>query len=214
MLQFRMFGIPFAIHWFFWLVCLLLGGAATATTGWEFMDALVWTAVVFVSITIHELGHAFTCIRFGMQPMILLHGFGGLTLMRGPSLGKWRSILVSAAGPAAGFALWGVALIISKTYTPPSPLGRSALHALLFLNFFWTLFNLLPILPMDGGQIFRALLGPRNLKWARLTGGILASLLAIPAFLNGMLLMGIFLAAMAYGNFKDQPLQGGVGRLN
>jgi Zn-dependent protease len=72
----------------------------------------------------------------------------------------------------------------------------------------------LPILPMDGGQIFRALLGPRNLKWARLTGGILASLLAIPAFLNGMLLMGIFLAAMAYGNFKDQPLQGGVGRLN
>src|ERR1043166_8856978 len=76
------------------------------------VDLMIWVAVVFVSILIHELGHALVARAHGWQPWITLYGMGGLASYQ-PTRHDTRSqILISAAGPAAGFAFIAVILAI------------------------------------------------------------------------------------------------------
>lgn len=106
-LHFRILGIPVRVHPFFWIVALLLGMGGRETRP---VDALVWVVAVFVSILVHEMGHALAARAHGWQPSIVLYSFGGLALYS-PTHEDTRSrVLISAAGPAAGFLL--AALII------------------------------------------------------------------------------------------------------
>ena len=57
-LRFRFFGFPARIHPFFWLVTVLLGARGDVSA----VDLLVWVVVVFVSILVHELGHAYETV--------------------------------------------------------------------------------------------------------------------------------------------------------
>jgi stage IV sporulation protein FB len=100
-LHFRLFGFPVRIHPFFWLVTVLFG-AAGDTRPWEL---LVWIAVVLVSILVHELGHAVLQRQFGGRPRIVIHGMGGLAICDDCDPSPMRQILISLAGPAAGFLL-------------------------------------------------------------------------------------------------------------
>ena len=118
---------------------------------------LLWLPVLFVSILLHELGHAFATDAFGYgKSRIVFQGMGGVAISRGGYRTPKKAIGVSLAGPAvsallaaaSGGALWALTGSLAST---PGPLG-----AFLFLmfqaNVFWTVFNLLPIYPMDGGQ--------------------------------------------------------------
>jgi anhydro-N-acetylmuramic acid kinase len=67
MLHFTLFGFPIRIHWLFWLNSALLGGAFSARTPSEMQGVAVWIAMVFLSILIHELGHALVMRRFGQR---------------------------------------------------------------------------------------------------------------------------------------------------
>lgn len=118
--------------------------------------SLSFAAVVFVSILVHELGHAVTARRFGMRVGgIYIHGLGGhVTHSRGPAS---RQLLVSLAGPAAGLAL-GVPLLLVAAVMDPGPVARVVLQQAIFVNVFWSLFNLLPMLPLDGGNALGSLL--------------------------------------------------------
>jgi stage IV sporulation protein FB len=75
MLKFSILGIPVGVDWWFWLMCILLGGGFYAKAPEDWHRVAVWTAVVFVSIMVHELGHALAARRFGVKPLIKLHGF-------------------------------------------------------------------------------------------------------------------------------------------
>jgi Zn-dependent protease len=99
-LRFRLFGFPVRINPFFWLVSLIL---ATGGGKLEPSRAFVWVAVVLVSILIHELGHAFVQRYFGGRPWIVLHGIGGLAICDDCDRSPRSQILISLAGPAAGF---------------------------------------------------------------------------------------------------------------
>ena len=66
---------------------------------------LCWVVAVFLSVLVHEMGHALAIRALGVQPWITLYGMGGLTSHRGGRLPPKTQILVSLAGPAAGFAL-------------------------------------------------------------------------------------------------------------
>ncbi len=75
-IHFRIFGIPVRVHPFFWLIAVLLvirGDPKPA-------QVLIWVAAMFVSILIHELGHAWLQRRYGGRPRIVLYGMGGLAI--------------------------------------------------------------------------------------------------------------------------------------
>jgi Zn-dependent protease len=106
-LHFRLFGFPVRVHPFFWIVTLLLGmGGGPA----EPVEVLTWVVVVFVSILVHELGHTFVQRYFGGHPWITLYSFGGLASCGDCDRSPRSQILISLAGPVAGFILAGLVI--------------------------------------------------------------------------------------------------------
>jgi Zn-dependent protease len=168
--------------------------------------------VVFVSILVHELGHAFAARKHGAHPEIRLQGLGGVTIMHGGYFNRPQSIFVSAAGPLASLALGGLVWLVDRAYPVDSVYAIQVVSYLLWVNFFWTAINLLPILPLDGGQIVRDLLGPRRMQISIGLGVVCSVFVAIWAFKIGLLFLGIMMLILAYMNFQNQNLQGGVVR--
>jgi stage IV sporulation protein FB len=210
MLKFKLFGIPVSVDWWFWLVVVLIGGGATAQTSQAWAAVAVWTAVVFVSIIIHELGHAAAGIRYGAFPSIRLHGFGGVTFLPGAHFSRIQNIIVSAAGPLAGLSLGFFIFITANLLGDLPPLARAAVRYGLFVNFVWTFLNLLPIQPLDGGQILGQILGPRRARVTNLIGFVLAAGLCVVALWQRFFFAAIMLAMMAYYNYQSERVEGGV----
>jgi len=161
-LAFSLFGIPVRVIPWFWLAGVLLGfdWARDADNGPLLL--LIWLGVMFVSILVHELGHACFATLFGYPPSILLYQFGGVTLFQ-PTHGysTARAILILAAGPAFGTGLAIAAFVgmivagVGFQGADGSNLLMTALFMLCEINVAWTVLNLMPVLPMDGGQICR-----------------------------------------------------------
>jgi stage IV sporulation protein FB len=152
-LSFRLFGFPVRVHPFFWLVAALLGGDYVLRAGVVYM--LIWIAVVFVSILVHELGHALAFRRFGTDAQIVLYAFGGLAIPYSDVSGRWRRIVVALAGPFAGFVLFGVVVGSNRLYpwAAEHPYLLRTFLFLWFINLYWGIFNLLPVMPLDGGRV-------------------------------------------------------------
>lgn len=114
-IRFSIFGIPVRVHPAFFLMPLILGGGLlqgedAGSTG---MNFLILTAVFFVSLLVHELGHSLAMRSFGQPSYIVLYWMGGLAI---PDNGRWNSgrarartpmsqLIISAAGPIAGILL-------------------------------------------------------------------------------------------------------------
>lgn len=210
MFRFSILGMPIIVEGWFWLTCVLLGGGLTANEPRDWAFVAVWTSVVFVSIIVHELGHAIAARRFGVQPAIKLHGLGGATYLPGARFSRKESILVSAAGPAAGLALGFVILILSRALELNSEFVRAAVVFGLYVNFFWTFINLLPIQPLDGGQILREVLGPRQIQVTRWIGFGLALVLCLWSLSIGRVFLALMMGMLAYYNIRQEPIEGGV----
>jgi len=155
-MRFRLAGIPVSVQPGFFVTAVILGAQAL-----QYPALLVaWVAIVFVSVLLHELGHAFAFRGLGHASAISLYFFGGHTTARTATrLRPWQDVMVSVAGPASGFALGGLVHLLSGT--PAWPEGRFAAQvtdALIWVNLGWGVLNLLPILPMDGGRVLAALL--------------------------------------------------------
>ena len=102
-LHLRLFGIPVRVHPLFWVVTVIMGLRGGDEKGTPPAQLLIWVAIVFVSILVHELGHAFLQRRFGGRPWITLHGFGGLASCDDDDSSPRSQILIALAGPVAGF---------------------------------------------------------------------------------------------------------------
>lgn len=124
-LHFRAFGVPVRVHPLFWIVSLLLGIGGPGQA--DPLEVVTWVAVVFVSILVHELGHAFLQRRYGGHPWITLYSFGGLASCDDCDRSPRSQILISLAGPVAGFLLAvAVFLLVRVTGHKIGLLGRSA----------------------------------------------------------------------------------------
>jgi stage IV sporulation protein FB len=209
-INFSLFGVPIRIHPLFWLAAII-----TNYQDWAPPVVFAWIAAFFVSMLVHEFGHAFAMRRFGYRPWIVLFVFGGMTSYDFASDYRARRydwlehIAISAAGPAMG--LLGVGALIAAIFAlghggelvlcgpgylipqlPLLPTSRSALflslfvNDLLFIGVFATVINLFAIYPLDGGQIARELF----LKW-RVRDGIRNSLLLSIVITTLMTLYGI-----------------------
>jgi Zn-dependent protease len=151
--RFRLGSIPVRIEFPFFLVAVLLG--VNARPG---MLLVWWVAVVFISILVHELGHAVVARRFGQQPRIVLHAFGGLTYS-GNLRTSAQDIAVSAAGSLTQMLLLGLpALLLLRSGAIESYTTYVIVHDVQWVSLGWAIINLLPILPLDGGNIAHTLL--------------------------------------------------------
>lgn len=225
MLRFRLFGIPFEVAPYFWIFSAVLGGNSAHGPNALLLLA-VWVACVFVSIVVHELGHALMAAHYGASPVVRLYAMGGVT-QPGQGFTRGQNLLVVLCGPAAGFAFYLLVNALVGFVTNPASsaypalmadtltglASRRALSNLLFINLIWTLFNLLPILPLDGGLILRNVLGFQRLGIARIIGVICAVGCAVYAVSIGQTYLAFFMGFLAYQNLKGvASLPGSPGR--
>lgn len=205
-LRFRLAGFPVEV-----LPNALLLGAMFflfgLSWGWSLPLIAATIAIAFGSVLVHELGHALSAKAFGLGPIsIQLHGFGGLTRHRAPTK-AWRELVIVLAGPTFGFLLAGLGIVALLVPVGWPELARDALEQLVFLNVFWSVFNLLPIFPLDGGQALSALLqmfvGPSVAHPATFGVGLLGSIgLGLFALSQGYILMLFFAGSFAWQNFE------------
>jgi Zn-dependent protease len=220
---FRVGPFPVTIEPSFLIVAVLLGPLNGPIVG-----IVSWALVVFASVLVHELGHAVVGRSLGAAPQIYLRGLGGVTLTPlARRLTPGESIKLSLAGPLAGLlpAVLSLALLVAtnpsaQAYASDSRLwgrllmgaleGRTPFENLLFMfvttGFFWTILNLLPVLPLDGGQVLAALLAwVRKKPSLALSGWIsagVAALLSLLLFLR--VLPGGFFLAILFAGFALQ----------
>lgn len=155
MLSFRLAGIPVTVRASFLLVAVLIG-----LSGGEPILVAAWVCVVFVSILIHELGHALTARSMGAEVAIELNAIGGLTTWSGVEgdLTPGRRALIAAAGSGVGLVFGGAVWLFDQLTGPYAGLGGFVVRNLIWVNVFWGLLNWLPIRPLDGGHLVRSLL--------------------------------------------------------
>jgi Zn-dependent protease len=181
-------------------------------------EAMVWPIVVFGSILVHELGHAFVAQGFGLGVgEIHLHGLGGH--VSHTRTGPARQLAISLAGPLAGILFGCLVLVFAWVGMPedgaPAWLTRTV-DALLYVNIGWSLFNLLPVLPLDGGNALLAAstaAGLTERRAVRLTAavGFVLSTLGLGYALTAGLWWITFLFGMFLWN-NLQNLQIGAAR--
>lgn len=155
LLRFKLAGIPIEVRPSFLLIAVLLGFSLNR------VDLIIaWIAILFVSILVHELGHALTARHYGSEVAIELNGIGGLTSWTVPDEGitPGQRALIAAAGSATGLAFGGIAWLAATPFGPFDDLTEFVLFYLVRVNVFWGLLNWLPIRPLDGGHLFTSLL--------------------------------------------------------
>lgn len=163
----KLAGIPLFIHWSFWLLIIWIvisnvqKGADAERIAWS----LIFIALIFACVVLHELGHALTARRFGISTKsIVLLPIGGVANIEKIPDNPKQELWITVMGPAVNLML---ALIlfpfIQVNKMDPEQLEQLAIvgkDTLVFnvfaVNVFMLLFNLIPAFPMDGGRILRA----------------------------------------------------------
>ena len=214
-IRFVLFGIPISISPIFWFMAAILGFLqADGGNGLDITVILAVILAVLLSVLVHELGHALV-IRyiFGALPVIVLHGLGGVTMYDRPyyyrTPQRWGRIFISFAGPLAGFLFSAVGYF--SLYYFDSLIERGSYLALFLLyvfviGVFWGILNLMPVYPLDGGQIFREIcemVSPRYGRWASLvvSAGV-AILIAMLAMTLRQLFLVLLFAVLAYQSIQ------------
>ncbi len=251
-IRFSFLGFPVRVHPAFFIIPILLGGSVFQYAQQLEVNVgvclLVLIAVFFVSILVHELGHTLAFRSFGVHSHVLLYWLGGLAIP--DSMGSWsagrtrsltsnQKVIVSLAGPFAGFCLAGafagfvyllggrvefIADSFIPTLIPHLEDSRIAGNGAMFIflwmglwaNIFWNVLNLAPIFPLDGGQVARELFtqfDPSNgLRYSLILSIVVGALIAIRGLSSGDHFMAFFFGYMAWVSYQSlQQLGGGFG---
>lgn len=227
--------------WFWLTAFFLGGGTRLGKGSFrdDLLWVLVWMVVACFSVLVHEFGHALTARKLsGGKNYIKLWAMGGLAYHEGGRPTRKARLWTIFMGPGAGFILFGVTcLVIIGLYGPQA--GSGVIKALItyqkelppevyevyktqysswrlfqmfiWINFWWSLVNLLPVFPLDGGQFYSEWTG-KTLQAYKLGAavGALFALIAI-LFLKDWYIALLF-GFLAFNNFKNlQNFQGGGG---
>lgn len=206
---FTLANVPVSISpWYLFLLYYLSRGNASP---------LVAAVCITLSLLVHEFGHALMARRFGMNPEITLLGFGGVTSHE-PAQRDRDDALIVAAGPGAGLLLAGVSYATLAFVPNVPPTLAPLLEYLVLINVFWSIYNLLPMWPMDGGQLFR--LGMLKLfkpvtaeRITHGTGLVLAGLAVMVAMRMGYGPMMFFILALTGWQNLQALMAGSSGQI-
>ena len=233
-----LFNIPLYIDnsWFFivLLITFLQGtdpglqGVAGGTTG-AWIAGFVLALALFASVLAHELGHSLVARSQGITVnSIKLFLFGGIASIESESKTPGQAFQVAAAGPAVSLVLYVVLTLAGNSIAMPLAL-KSIVLSVATTNLVLALFNLIPGLPLDGGQIFKAAVWKatnsraKGVRWAAKSGqvvgfgGIGLGLLALAggAGFAGLwpALIGLFILRNAKNYNRMNDLQEGLSKL-
>lgn len=213
-----LFGIPLFIDPL-WFVILTL---ATLNFGLAYLQwgtVLAWSAgvvmalLLFGSVLLHELGHSLVARSQGIKVnSITLFLFGGIASIEEESKTPGQAFQVAIAGPSVSIALFG--LLTGLSYVlPVSSLASVLVGELGKINLVLALFNLIPGLPLDGGQVLKAAVWKATgnrfqaVHWAARTGQILGWLaiatgLAVDWF-TGQLVTGLWILLLGWFGIRN-----------
>ncbi len=213
----RLFGIPVYLHATFLLLIgfILLTRWREGATLVAAVGGVLFIAAIFVTILLHELGHALTARRFGIRTQdITLLPIGGIArLERMPDVPR-HELWVALAGPAVNLAIAALVFVGSTLMganpvlaSPSSEFG--AIDRFIAINVWLALFNLIPAFPMDGGRVLRALLAERTdyvraTQLAATLGQGVALVFGVVGFLSNPFL--VFIALLVWVGASDEAL--------
>ena len=179
-----LFGIPFFINvsWFFVLALTTLnfGGGLLAQFPWLGSRAIVLGLVsgllLFASVLLHELGHSFVAQRQGIRVnSITLLLFGGLASLEEEAKTPGGAFWIAIAGPLVSLMLFGLLTLVVNSGFITGPLA-AIVSLLAYINLALATFNMLPGLPLDGGNVLKAIIWKatgnryRGIRWASRSG--------------------------------------------
>ncbi|MEY3869263.1 MAG: site-2 protease family protein [Microcoleaceae cyanobacterium] len=179
-----LFGIPLFLDtsWFIILALATLGYAQDyqALGNWQsWLAGFIMALLLFSSVLLHELGHSLVAISQGIKVnSITLFLFGGVASIEQESKTPGQAFQVAIAGPLVSLGLFFILGLIAQMFPPDSLLNKSG-EQLALINGILAGFNLIPGLPLDGGQVLKAavwkLTGSRfaGVRWASKVGQIL-----------------------------------------
>jgi Zn-dependent protease len=219
---FRVRGIQLAAHFSFFVLL-----AVNAYIGWEEagQSGLIWHTVAMVAfftcVVLHELGHSFTAMHYGIGVRrILLMPIGGMAEFDRIPREPGRELWITVAGPAVNFVIAGVLWLVLPARTGGDLEEMTVVdfgHLVMTWNLLMGVFNLLPAFPMDGGRILRAILASRMnylraTFWAVGVGKVLCSIgFVFAVFFEPMLvlLFGFifFVGEMEYRALKRREIE-------
>ncbi len=196
--------IPITIYPTFWILAALI---AILFGEGDFLKMFIWVGVIFISVLFHEFGHALTALLFGRNPRIELVAMGGLTYHDGDKLPFWKQFFITLNGPVFGFMIVIAVYLIKDIPALSTGYAGQLLLQILVVNVIWTVVNLLPVLPLDGGQLLRITLEKffnyKGLRYAFLWSAILSLGFCLVLFLTQNFLAGAVFFLFAFENFDN-----------
>ncbi len=215
---FRFAGIQVSLHFSWFLVAIYqltsrnLGYHSTIFAVYEYLG-------LFLIVLLHEFGHAFACRSVGgLANYILLWPFGGIAFVRPPPR-PGAELWSIAAGPLVNVALCPIlfglqGLVASTGLAENAPDFYYLVSRLAFLNLVILIFNLMPVYPLDGGQILRSLLWflvgrIKSLRIASVVGvmgGIALVIFAVLSHEPLFMLLTIFLITQAVSGWRQAQM--------
>ena len=209
--HFKIAGIPVHVQPVFFVISGLFG---LRYVDENFLLLPIWIATTFVSILVHELGHGVALKVFGQPSAIVLHGFGGVTIsQRRAALTRARGVVVSLAGSVTALVVlwlpartvlgspWGNEQLLDYLLSGAETINWwRPLQFLAFQNLWWSVANLLPIRPLDGGNVTAELFGMHHAR--RISIGV-AIAAGIWAFTAGQTYAAFFALFLAFNNYQE-----------
>ncbi len=229
----NLFGIPFYVNpsWFIVLGLMTLSFGTDLAIQTSLSGAYPWilglatSLLLFGSVLAHELGHSFVAISQGIEvKSITLFIFGGLAALGKESETPEQSFLVAIAGPLVSLILFAILTVVLNTSSLPLFLNI-IVSLLAYINLVLALFNMIPGLPLDGGNVLKAIVwkatgNPQKgviwagrvgqfFGWTAISIGILGTLQVLPygsfwtVFIGWFLLKNAGTAAQS-ASFEDK----------
>jgi len=216
-LPFRLLGIPVSLDLSFLLVlplfAFLIGSQLPAylqllqvnapsellQSPTSYLLGLLAAVGLFLSVLIHELGHALTARAYGVQTReITLWLLGGVAQLEQIPRTRGTEAVIAIAGPLVSILLAGLFGLLRGAVPTDVAVGQFLLGYLAYINLSLALFNLLPALPLDGGRILRSLLALyKPYLEATRTAVTLSKILAFALGLLGLFMGNLFLILIA-----------------
>lgn len=225
MIRFTLFGVPVSIHPTLWLTLAFLGRAFMITNLVELVCVLLFVIAAFVVLLAHEMGHALVGRRLGGgAPSVYLAWLGGDCTNETARLSRMQGVAMTAAGPLSSLVVGLLAYVGLSLYVGSFSLGGALAAdfatgcisveavtnypplAMFFFFYFieiscwWTLLNLLPVFPLDGGQMMQGLMKSRQQMHCISLGA--AVVMATTCAVLGLWLLMVFMVLLAVLNHK------------
>jgi len=222
---FRVSGIDLFLHWSWFLVAAFEISNRAKSYSSVTWNALEYLALFFI-VMLHEYGHALACRQVGgTANQIVLWPLGGVAYVNPPPR-PGATLWSIAAGPLVNVGLLpilsGLGILgRSSGWAVEMPNAHALLRAVWFMNLFLLVFNLLPIYPLDGGQILRSLLWfvvgrARSLMVAAIIGFLgVAGFIILALWMQSPWLgvLSVFMLMNCWGGLRQARALSGLAKL-